>query len=73
MQTGLSRGSRGSLHANIHPFWPNQTEFCFLGAGALGTTEILLRSKKRGLQMSPLVGRNLSGNGDMLVFGKSRA
>ncbi|KAJ5150109.1 CAZyme family AA3 [Penicillium atrosanguineum] len=50
-------------------FWVKATDFCFLGAGALGTTEILLRSKKCGLQMSPLVGRNLSGNGDMLLFG----
>jgi hypothetical protein len=50
-------------------FFLTQSEFCFLGAGALGTTGILLRSKKRGLQISPLVGRNLSGNGDLLVFG----
>jgi len=47
-----------------------QKEFCFLGAGALGTTEILLRSRKHGMEMSPLVGRNISGNGDMLIFGE---
>jgi hypothetical protein len=41
----------------------------FLGAGALGTTGVLLRSKQHGLHMSPLVGRNLSGNGDLLIFG----
>ncbi|CEJ56572.1 hypothetical protein PMG11_02774 [Penicillium brasilianum] len=50
-------------------FWVKAKEFCFLGAGSLGTTSILLRSKKRGLSMSPLVGRNLSGNGDLLLFG----
>ncbi|BCS10822.1 hypothetical protein ALUC_40162S [Aspergillus luchuensis] len=44
-------------------------ELCFLGAGALGTTEILLRSKDYGLPISPMVGRKMSGNGDMLVFG----
>ncbi|KAL4894560.1 FAD/NAD(P)-binding domain-containing protein [Aspergillus ambiguus] len=50
-------------------FWVRANEFCFLGAGALGTTEILLRSKRYGLSMSPMVGRKMSGNGDLLVFG----
>ncbi|KAL4811603.1 hypothetical protein BDW67DRAFT_179441 [Aspergillus spinulosporus] len=50
-------------------FWVRAKEFCFLGAGALGTTEILLRSKKHGLSCSPLVGRNMTGNGNLLVFG----
>ncbi|KAL4741653.1 hypothetical protein BDV11DRAFT_212863 [Aspergillus similis] len=49
-------------------FWVKAKEFCFLSAGALGTTEILLRSKKHGLSCSPLVGRNMSGNGNLLVF-----
>ncbi|PYH98060.1 FAD/NAD(P)-binding domain-containing protein [Aspergillus ellipticus CBS 707.79] len=49
--------------------WVKANDLCFLGAGALGTTEILLRSRKYGLPMSTLVGRNMSGNGDMLVFG----
>ncbi|PWY87442.1 FAD/NAD(P)-binding domain-containing protein [Aspergillus heteromorphus CBS 117.55] len=50
-------------------FWVKANDLCFLGAGALGTTEILLRSKQYGLSMSPLVGRNVSGNGDMLILG----
>ncbi|EAW17024.1 uncharacterized protein NFIA_003800 [Aspergillus fischeri NRRL 181] len=50
-------------------FWVKANELCFLAAGALSTTEILLRSKERGMQMSLLVGRNLSGNGDLLMFG----
>ena len=40
-----------------------------MGAGSIGTTEILLRSKKLGLPMSDKVGINMSGNGDMLAFG----
>ncbi|EOD48756.1 putative glucose-methanol-choline oxidoreductase protein [Neofusicoccum parvum UCRNP2] len=47
----------------------NNKELCFLGAGALGTTEILLRSRARGLKMSRLAGQKLSGNGDILSFG----
>ncbi|KAJ5666351.1 Glucose-methanol-choline oxidoreductase C-terminal, partial [Penicillium maclennaniae] len=65
-------GSGRSVFKNFFKeqlFWVKATDFCFLGAGALGTTEILLRSRQCGLQMSPLVGRNLSGNGDMLLFG----
>ncbi|KAJ5169647.1 uncharacterized protein N7500_002430 [Penicillium coprophilum] len=50
-------------------FWVKAKEFCFLGAGAYGTTGVLLQSKQHGLHMSPLVGRNLSGNGDLLIFG----
>ncbi|KAL6232124.1 hypothetical protein BDW75DRAFT_247402 [Aspergillus navahoensis] len=49
-------------------FWVRAKELCFLSAGALGTTEILLRSKKHGLSCSPLVGRNMSGNGNFLDF-----
>ncbi|KAF9917872.1 hypothetical protein BX616_011011, partial [Lobosporangium transversale] len=39
-----------------------------LGAGALGTTEILLRSQKSGLQTSNQLGKHFSGNGDFLAF-----
>lgn len=41
----------------------------FLGAGTLGTTEILLRSKERGLSLSNQVGEHFSSNGDVLGFG----
>src|ERR1700694_3830634 len=44
-------------------------EFVFLGAGALGTTEILLRSRSRGLGMAPSIGMNMSNNGDVYAFG----
>ena len=39
-----------------------------LAAGALGSTEILLRSKARGLALSDRLGEGLSGNGDDLAF-----
>ncbi|KAF9205525.1 hypothetical protein BGZ49_003916 [Haplosporangium sp. Z 27] len=39
-----------------------------LGAGALGSSEILLRSKKNGLKTSDQVGKHFSGNGDFLAF-----
>jgi cholesterol oxidase len=40
-----------------------------LGAGALGSTEILLRSRERGLPLSGALGKRFSGNGDFLAFG----
>jgi cholesterol oxidase len=39
-----------------------------LAAGALGSTEILLRSKDAGLPVSSQVGKRFSGNGDVLGF-----
>ena len=46
----------------------------FLGAGCLGTTEIMLRTQqmfaegKGGLNLSPMVGRHFSTNGDFFGF-----
>ena len=37
-----------------------------LGAGTLGSTEILLRSKANGLSISDMVGNRFTGNGDVL-------
>lgn len=39
-----------------------------VSAGTLGSTEILLRSKAKGLPLSDAVGRHFSGNGDVLGF-----
>ena len=39
-----------------------------IAAGTLGSTEILLRSKRRGLSLSNFVGQGFSGNGDVLAF-----
>jgi cholesterol oxidase len=40
-----------------------------LGAGTLGSTEILLRSAQHGLSLSNRLGENFTGNGDVLGFG----
>ncbi|MBN3897988.1 MAG: GMC family oxidoreductase [Nostoc sp. NOS(2021)] len=40
-----------------------------LGAGTLGSTEILLRSQAAGLAVSKQLGHNFTGNGDVLAFG----
>ena len=39
-----------------------------LSAGSLGSTEILLRSRERGLSVSNQVGHHFTGNGDVLGF-----
>jgi cholesterol oxidase len=39
-----------------------------LAAGALGSTEILLRSRQQGLAVSGALGKHFSGNGDVLGF-----
>lgn len=39
-----------------------------LGAGALGSSEILLRSREAGLPLSDTVGHRFTGNGDVLAF-----
>jgi cholesterol oxidase len=40
-----------------------------LGAGTLGSTEILLRSRAEGLALSDRVGQRFSANGDIIAFG----
>jgi cholesterol oxidase len=40
-----------------------------LAAGSLGSTEILLRSRDRGLALSEALGRRFSANGDIIAFG----
>ncbi len=40
-----------------------------LAAGALGSTEILLRSRAAGLAVSDQLGKRFSGNGDMIAVG----
>ena len=41
----------------------------FVSAGTLGSTEILLRSQANGLAVSAMLGRHMTGNGDVLAFG----
>lgn len=40
-----------------------------VAAGTMGSTEIMLRSKQNGLQISNQIGHHFSGNGDVLGFG----
>jgi cholesterol oxidase len=40
-----------------------------LAAGTLGSTEILLRSRERGLTVSDRLGARFSANGDIIAFG----
>lgn len=46
-----------------------QARNVILGAGSLGSTEILLRSAKMGLAVSKKLGERFTGNGDVLGFG----
>jgi len=45
-----------------------RADIVMLGAGTLGSTEILLRSKAQGLPLSDRLGESFSGNGDVLGF-----
>ena len=49
---------------NIHIF----ADMVVLGAGSLGSTEILLRSKTEGMNFSRLLGERFTGNGDVIGF-----
>ena len=44
-------------------------DIVIVAAGTLGSSQLLLRSKARGLALSDRVGEGLSGNGDVLAFG----
>jgi cholesterol oxidase len=46
-----------------------QASMVVLGAGTLGTSEILLRSRALGLALSDRVGERFSANGDIIAFG----
>ncbi|KFY80605.1 hypothetical protein V499_00576 [Pseudogymnoascus sp. VKM F-103] len=62
---------RGAFTEHLHEdlMWVHAKKCVFLGAGSLGTTEILLRSKAMGLSTSSTLGTGMSGNGDILAFG----
>jgi cholesterol oxidase len=49
--------------------WIVSAEIVVLAAGTLGSTEILFRSRERGLSVSSRLGHGFSGNGDVLAFG----
>ena len=66
------------VHYQVHFDWPDgcrqsipgctTARMVVLGAGSLGSTEILLRSQCHGLSLSPRLGLSWSGNGDALGF-----
>lgn len=59
----------GRDHFNDNPELFVTADVVILGAGALGSTEILLRSEQRGLALSQQLGKRFTGNADVLAFG----
>jgi cholesterol oxidase len=57
----------GLLEAALPPI-EITAETVILAAGTLGSTEVLLRSRDRGLALSDALGSRFSGNGDMIGF-----
>ncbi len=57
---------KGCISPPIHCI---TADIVILAAGTLGSTEILLRSKEKGLQLSDKIGHHFTGNGDVLAFG----
>lgn len=57
----------GNSHGKLR--WVHAKKLAFLGAGSIGSTEIILRSQREGLSSSPRIGKGVSGNGGMLSFG----
>lgn len=51
------------------PTVPVRAGVVVVAAGALGSTEILLRSRQSGLSLSAALGARFSGNGDVVGFG----
>ncbi|MDM0058229.1 alpha/beta fold hydrolase [Variovorax fucosicus] len=63
------RGSEGPAAQEATGRRSVTADVVMLGAGALGSTEILLRSKAKGLPLSDRLGQRFSGNGDVLALG----
>lgn len=59
---GAGRETFGAPELFVH------ADLVVLGAGSLGSTEILLRSREKGLKVSGRLGHGFSGNGDVLGF-----
>ncbi len=77
----LDEGGGWSVHWDYterslrHPEAPPaiRARHVVLAAGALGSTEILLRSKDKGLALSAQLGKHFSANGDYLMAGVGHA
>ncbi|MEO0830522.1 MAG: GMC family oxidoreductase N-terminal domain-containing protein, partial [Pseudomonadota bacterium] len=64
----LSRDEAWHVHVTGRDS-PIKANHVILGAGTLGSTEILLHSQHEGLTLSGALGKRFSGNGDVLAFG----
>lgn len=45
-----------------------RADVVIVSAGSLGSTEVMLHSQRHGLQVSPMLGKHFTGNGDVLGF-----
>jgi cholesterol oxidase len=59
----------GSEEAGVDKVGCISAPLVVLAAGTLGSTEILLRSRERGLALSDRLGHGFSANGDIIAFG----
>jgi cholesterol oxidase len=62
----IARSSGAAASAADHVL---EADIVVLAAGTLGSTEILLRSREKGLAVSDRLGQGFSANGDMIAFG----
>jgi cholesterol oxidase len=73
----LEKTADGRWQVHFEPLEANGTagpssvsaDIVVLAAGTLGSTEILLRSRERGLALSDRLGHGFSANGDIVAFG----
>lgn len=74
----ISKASDGSWQVHVRRMDANgsvpkdiviRASVVVLGAGTLGSTEILLRSREHGLLLSDRLGQRFSANGDIIAFG----
>jgi cholesterol oxidase len=74
----LSKGKDGTWRVHVSRLDGNgaapreaviEAPIVVLGAGTLGSTEILLRSREHGLALSDRLGHRFSANGDIIAFG----
>jgi cholesterol oxidase len=71
----IAKLGEGGWRVNLEPLdaerpAPRLTaDMVVLAAGTLGSTEILLRSREQGLQVSDRLGESFSANGDIIAFG----
>lgn len=75
----IEKTSSGTWHVHVRDMNPEDrsasserqlsAQRVILSAGTLGSTEILLRSRDRGLDVSSRIGERFSANGDIIAFG----